>query len=710
MVSLASQRSEVVRTIKIVGTTEGIDGAKAKLDQLAGATKAVAVASTETSRATLSAESAYRKLAMSIDPAYRETTMMAKAQRDLTLAQQQGIITTQRQTEMMALASKRYGPGGALPGLAGGAGSLLGGLGIGLGIAELSKIPGEITNIVHEVAGLSHLAETIGITTKQLQELQYAGAQVHLTTETMNAALEKFSKNLGEAQTGTGTLAKIFATNHIKISGDVTKDFETVANLVQHATNAEQKNLITTAAFGKTAEEMGLLFKGGAAGIREAMDEADRIGAVISDDKINRIAELDKKFVSLATTLEIAFKEAVIDGVFAVGSLAGKMNDLSKSADDVWSNPNFRNIMAFAFGKGAISSGPLAQLISGYEGTPVSRGSDASISYSSGFAGMLGSPRQAEDASMAALSNMRATPTDTDLARQAAAAAAQKKFDQALLSVQKATVALQAQAATFGMAAGPAAEYQKQQELINVAQENLIALTPDVLKKIDAQAKAYGEAAAQLEKMQAAATAEQFLAQSLYDAVAGAKSLSDAFGKLANSIAQAVVQAALLGQGPLAGLMGTTSNSGGLLGSLIGGLFGIGGPTFYGSTAGGQLYHSGGLVGSSSAPWRNVHPAYFDDAPRLHGGLASDEFPAILQRGERVLSRSQVAGGGQGGTNINLIINNTRSNDTDVRQRSTTGPNGPQMVIDIVKKGFAGGEFDSPMRARFGARPQKVTS
>ncbi|SIR12782.1 hypothetical protein SAMN05421641_12631 [Paracoccus thiocyanatus] len=50
----------------------------------------------------------------------------------------------------------------------------------------------------------------------------------------------------------------------------------------------------------------------------------------------------------------------------------------------------------------------------------------------------------------------------------------------------------------------------------------------------------------------------------------------------------------------------------------------------------------------------------FASAPRMHGGgmagLRHDEVPAILQRGERVLSRREAAGYGNGG-NVTVNIN-----------------------------------------------------
>ena len=63
-----------------------------------------------------------------------------------------------------------------------------------------------------------------------------------------------------------------------------------------------------------------------------------------------------------------------------------------------------------------------------------------------------------------------------------------------------------------------------------------------------------------------------------------------------------------------------------------------GGPTI---TAGeGQIVtHKGGIIGEDYFPKRTVSPSLFDYAPRLHHGLNPDEFPAILQKGEEVISK-----------------------------------------------------------------------
>ena len=79
-------------------------------------------------------------------------------------------------------------------------------------------------------------------------------------------------------------------------------------------------------------------------------------------------------------------------------------------------------------------------------------------------------------------------------------------------------------------------------------------------------------------------------------------------------------------------------SGGGLFGGLFSGLGGIF-KSLFGAFG---LMHSGGVVGPGmTSTFRVVNPAIFNTALRYHSGLGSDEFPAILQKGERVLTSSQ---------------------------------------------------------------------
>jgi len=123
-------------------------------------------------------------------------------------------------------------------------------------------------------------------------------------------------------------------------------------------------------------------------------------------------------------------------------------------------------------------------------------------------------------------------------------------------------------------------------------------------------------------------------------------------------------------------ILGPIANA---LSGALGGLGG-GGGLFAG------ILHQGGIVGGP-APMRMVPAMAFATAPRLHqggwAGLKPDEVPAILQRGERVLSRREAAdyGAGAAGRDASPVINVTiQTRDAESFRRSRT-----QVASDIAR-------------------------
>jgi len=87
--------------------------------------------------------------------------------------------------------------------------------------------------------------------------------------------------------------------------------------------------------------------------------------------------------------------------------------------------------------------------------------------------------------------------------------------------------------------------------------------------------------------------------------------------------------------------------------------------------------HRGGIVGEGMMQ-KQIPAATFIGAPRLHSGLASDEFPTILQRGETVVPR-----GGQTPPSVEINIDN-RSREEVKAQQEDVKVEGGKFIIDIV--------------------------
>ena len=153
---------------------------------------------------------------------------------------------------------------------------------------------------------------------------------------------------------------------------------------------------------------------------------------------------------------------------------------------------------------------------------------------------------------------------------------------------------------------------------------------------------------------------------------------------------------------PLAGAI--SSGSSGWLSSLVGfagSLFGGGSTSI---PAGVGLWHKGGLVGYDNPQTRFVNPALFAGAPRLHKGLAPDEYPAILQRGETVTPK-----GGSVAPTINIINNAGAEISTDMQE--VNGGLQLDVMIDQVvakKMGQFGSSSNKVLRSNFSAKERLI--
>jgi hypothetical protein len=116
----------------------------------------------------------------------------------------------------------------------------------------------------------------------------------------------------------------------------------------------------------------------------------------------------------------------------------------------------------------------------------------------------------------------------------------------------------------------------------------------------------------------------------------------------------------------------------------------------------GNLFHQGGTVGDGGLK-RLVDPMIFADARRFHSGgwpgLAANEVPAILEKGERVIPR-----GGTGGTAIQ-IIDQRGAGAPPIEEQRSTGPDGREMIKMLVRREVnetvASGGLDRTGQQRF---------
>lgn len=295
-----------------------------------------------------------------------------------------------------------------------------------------------------------------------------------------------------------------------------------------------------------------------------------------------------------------------------------------------------------------------------------------------------------------------------------------EKFGDDLADIQARTNALQLEAAMVGRSVY---EHERAEAILRLEQEARRAGITDIeayREQINAEADAYAQSVVALKEreraFQAAQEAQAFLAEGLAD-IAMAENLDDAAqaaNRLVAALRNAVLQAILLGKGPLAGIFGTASAQGGT-GGIFGALFGIGraAPALSPAAAsltGAGLFHSGGLVGGPG-PSRLVPALAFAGAPRFHTGRmpwGPRERPAILEDGEMVVPAAiaravrggeRYGNGGSGDVKVHISQHGqVQTGVTGARRRPDGGVDIELFARELVKS--VGEEYGLSPRLR----------
>lgn len=234
-------------------------------------------------------------------------------------------------------------------------------------------------------------------------------------------------------------------------------------------------------------------------------------------------------------------------------------------------------------------------------------------------------------------------------------------YERTVQAIQKRIERSEIEIATYHMTAEAAARYRIEKELENAARRNGEPLTAQEIQQKQMLIDQYGRLTGALEGMNRAQerleATRSVLQGMAMDAAHGADKmeiLANAMRKVGDRLIDSGFDA-IFGTGRGGGLLQSLFTGGRAMGSTA--PYQMGGYTV-------PVFHDGGIAGQHASSYRNIHPAYFDDAPRYHSGgiagLRPNEVPAILERGERIIPR---AGVGAGGMTVNVPISVSAESD-----------------------------------------------
>ena len=242
-----------------------------------------------------------------------------------------------------------------------------------------------VTQSLKAADAIAKTADKVGLTTDQLQELRHAADLTGVKTNTLDMAMQRFSRRLGEAAQGKGELVKTLkqyniavadSTGRMRTNVDVLGD---LADAIKNAGSDQERLRIAFKAFDSEGAALVNTLKNGRAGLDDFRDGAHRLGLVLDEDAIRASERANDRINDLVKTIQTRFTAVVIenadqierlaDGLLYVVDAAGKA---ARAIDRLWpteeqARSHFKERSAFDFL--AQSGNPLALLWEHESGT-----------------------------------------------------------------------------------------------------------------------------------------------------------------------------------------------------------------------------------------------------------------------------------------------------------------------------------------------------
>ncbi len=185
-------------------------------------------------------------------------------------------------------------------------------------IAAAAGLAAMTASAMKSIDALAKTADKIGITTEALAGLQFAGEQTGVSTETMNMALQRFTRRVSEAAQGSGEAVNALKELNIdaKSLSDLPLDQQmgVVADSMQDVGTQADRVRIAMKLFDSEGVALVNTLAGGSAGLQNMAKEADLLGLAISRQDAARITmandalnKASKLFEALGIQLAIAF-------------------------------------------------------------------------------------------------------------------------------------------------------------------------------------------------------------------------------------------------------------------------------------------------------------------------------------------------------------------------------------------------------------------
>ena len=177
-----------------------------------------------------------------------------------------------------------------------------------------------------------------GIAVEELEILQFAASQAGVGTDQLNAAVQKFSINVGKAEDGTKLQADAFESLGVSIkdaSGNLKGQstlFVEVADAISKVEEPAVKARLASDLFGRTGVELLALLNLGAEGISNYGETLREAGGIVGKAASDEFSAFNDQLDLLSRSLRGKFAPILVSILPALTALAENLDHIAKFA------------------------------------------------------------------------------------------------------------------------------------------------------------------------------------------------------------------------------------------------------------------------------------------------------------------------------------------------------------------------------------------
>ena len=191
------------------------------------------------------------------------------------------------------------------------------------------------TSYAEACDNLMTLSAQTGLTTTELQELQYAAKFLDVSVETMAGSLTKLERSMYSARNGTGEAAEAFKKLHIRVTDgrgqlrDANEVFDEAIDKLGEMSNETERDALAMQIFGRSAKELNPLIKAGSEELEKYKNEAHENAVIMSGEMVEggqRLHDAMDRLTSIWEAARMALAAGLAPILETVADTLSKMN------------------------------------------------------------------------------------------------------------------------------------------------------------------------------------------------------------------------------------------------------------------------------------------------------------------------------------------------------------------------------------------------